>query len=210
VTFALASTQDGDYARKMTSTSDLNNLMAQLMSLRDLQGHAHGLPPVERWNPAICGDIGMEIRADGSWWHEGTRITRQPLIDLFATILRKDEDGQTWLVTPTEKITVKVQDAHFLGNLIDEIETSLGKAIAVTTNVGDLVVIGPEHPLRVLIDAKTGEPRPYVRVRGRLDARILRAPFYELVALSNEVNGQLTIKSQGIDFVLGDLEGSMA
>jgi uncharacterized protein len=194
----------------MTQSPDLNDLMAQLIGLRDVHSHERGMPPVERWNPPVCGDIGMEIRADGSWWHEGTRITRQPLIDLFATVLRKDEDGQTWLVTPGEKIIVHVQDAHFLATRIDHVQTSLGPAIAVTTNVGDLAVIGPEHALRVVIDAQTGEPRPYVTIRGRLQARILRAPFYELVGLGHEIDGRLEIVSQGIAYALGDLEGQSA
>lgn len=191
----------------MTSTPDLNDLMAQLVALHDVHGQERGLPPVERWNPPDCGDIGMEIRADGSWWHQGTRITRQRLVDLFATILRKDEDGSTWLVTPGEKIIVHVQDAHFLGTRIDQIETELGKAIAVTTNVGDLVVIDEAHPLRVVIDGVTGTPRPYVTVRGRLEARILRAPFYELVELASEHNGCLEIVSSGFRFGLGECEG---
>jgi uncharacterized protein len=194
----------------MTHTPDLNELMVQLMRLSDVQGPDRKLPPVELWNPPVCGDIGMEIRTDGSWWHEGTRITRQPLIDLFATVLRKDLDGQTWLVTPGEKIIVHVQEAHFLGVRVDQVETSLGPAIAMTTNVGDLVLIGPEHPLRVMIDPATGTPRPYVRVRGNLEARVLRAPFYELVDWAVERDGAYHLISQGMAFPLGDLEGQPA
>ena len=191
----------------MTIAPDLNDLMAQLIALRDVHGHERGLPPVELWNPPICADIGMQIRTDGSWWHEGARIARQPLIDLFATVLRKDADGQTWLVTPGEKIIVHVQDSHFLGTRVDQVETSLGHAIALTTNVGDLIAIGPAHPLRVVTDSVTGAPRPYVTVRGRLEARILRAPFYELVSWSRERNGRSEIMSQGVAYALGDLEG---
>jgi uncharacterized protein len=194
----------------MSITPDLNDLMAQLIALRDVHTHERGMPPVELWNPPVCGDIGMQIRTDGSWWHEGARITRQPLIDLFATVLRKDEDDQTWLVTPGEKIIVHVQDSHFLGTRVDQVETTLGPSIALTTNVGDLAVIGPSHPLRVVIDPVTGEPRPYVTVRGRLEARILRAPFYELVELSREREGQFEIVSQGVSFALGNLEGQIA
>jgi uncharacterized protein len=193
----------------MIAAPDLNDLMAQLIALRDVHESTRGLPPVERWNPPECGDIGMEIRTDGTWWHEGTRITRQPLVDLFATVLRKDDDGRTWLVTPGEKIIVHVQDAHFLGTRVDQVETSLGLAIAVTTNVGDLVVIGPEHPVRVEVDAETGEPRPYVRVRGNLEARILRAPFYDLVEWSHENDGRFEIVSQGCRFIIGTSEGQI-
>jgi uncharacterized protein len=194
----------------VTNAPDLNDLMAQLIALREVHTQERGLPPVERWNPPICADIGMQIRTDGTWWHEGARITRQPLIDLFATVLRKDGDGQTWLVTPGEKIIVHVQDAHFLGTRIDQVETSLGPAIALSTNLGDLAVIGPHNPLRVVIDPNTGEPRPYVIIRGRLEARILRAPFYELVSLGHERDGQFEIVSSGMTFSLGNLEGQSA
>jgi uncharacterized protein len=194
----------------MTQPPDLNDLMAQLIALRDVHDQERGPPPVERWNPPICADIGMEIRTDGSWWHEGSKITRQPLIDLFATVLRKDDDGQTWLVTPGEKIIVHVQDAHFLGTRVDQVETTSGLGIALTTNVGDLVVIGSNHPLRVTICAETGEPRPYVRIRGRLEARILRAPFYELIGWAYEREGQYEVRSQGVAFALGPLEDHTA
>lgn len=191
----------------MTASPDLNDLMAQLIGLRDVHTHERGMPPVERWNPPICADIGMEIRSDGSWWHAGSRILRQPIIDLFATVLRKDDDGRTWLVTPGEKVIVHVQDAHFLVTRVDQVKTSMGPSIAVTTNVGDLVVIGPDHPLTVTTGLKTDEPRPYVTIRGRLQARILRAPFYELVGWGQEHEGRLEIVSQGLSFSLGDLEG---
>lgn len=198
------------YIGAMTSPPDLKNLIAQLIALRDVHSHERGPPPVERWNPPVCADIGMEIRADGSWWHGGSKIMRQPLIDLFATVLRKDEDGQTWLVTPGEKIIVHVADAHFLGTRVDQVETTLGLGIALTTNVGDLVVIGPDHPLRVTTHIETGEPRPYVRIRGRLEARILRAPFYELIGWGGERDGRFEVVSQGVAYDLGELEGQPA
>src|SRR5262249_24897581 len=138
------------------------------------------LPPVEKWHPPHCGDIGLEILRDGSWRHEGTRITRESLVRLFSTILRKDPDGETYLVTPVEKIRVRGADAHFLGVRADRAGEGRDQSILVTTKVGDLVTVGPEHPLRVVTDPSSGEPRPYVLVRGRLEARILRAPFFEL------------------------------
>jgi len=177
------------------------------MRAQGQHGRERALPPVEMWNPPHCGDIGMEIRADGTWWHEKVRITRQPMIDLFSTILRKDEDGQTYLVTPGEKVVVHVADAHFLGTRVDRLDTSLGPSIVLTTNVGDQVVIGPHNPLWVEHDATTGEPRPYVRVRGRLDARVLRAPFYELVEWADLDGERLSLVSQGMVFDLGSVEG---
>lgn len=172
-----------------------------------LKAHAgtrdKGPPPVDKWNPAHCGDIGMEILPDGTWMHEGTRITREALVRLFATILRKDEDGQTYLVTPVEKIVVKVHDAPFVAIRADRHGEGREQQIVFTTNVGDVITAGPEHPIRVEMNGD--EPRPYVLVRGRLEARILRAPFYEMVEWSDALDGGLGLCSGGIRWKIGDV-----
>ena len=171
-----------------------------------LKAHAgtrdKGPPPVDKWNPAHCGDIGMEIMADGTWKHEGTRITREPLVRLFASILRKDEDGQTYLVTPVEKIVVKVHDAPFTAIRADRVGEGKDQQIIFTTNVGDVITAGPANPIRV--ERNDEEPRPYVLVRGRLEARILRAPFYELVEWSETGDGALRVWSGSSLWRLGD------
>jgi hypothetical protein len=160
-----------------------------------------GPPPVDQWNPAHCGEAGLEILRDGAWRHEGTRITRESLVRLFASILRKDADGETYLVTPAEKIRIRVEDAPFLAVRVDRHGQGRQQSLLFTTNVGDVVVAGPEHPLRVA--HHDGEPRPYVLVRGRLEARILRAPFYELVAWAEPREGRLGVWSGGAWFELG-------
>jgi hypothetical protein len=168
------------------------------------------LPPVHLWNPDHCGDIGMEIRADGSWWHEGTRIGREKLVKLFATILRKDEDGETYLVTPYEKVIVRVEDAPFLAIRVDRAgEAGPEQTLAFTTNLGDVTLAGPDTALRVEIDAETGEPAPYVMVRGRLEAKLTRATFYELVDMavpSADDDNLLGVWSQGVFFEIGRTE----
>ena len=161
------------------------------------------LPPVHQWNPDNCGDIGMEIRRDGSWWHEGIRITRQPLVDLFATILRKDEDGATYLVTPYEKVIVHVEDAPFIAIRADRVGEGSGQTLAFTTNLGDMVIAGPDHPIRVETDPETLEPRPYVLIRGRLEARIARPPFYELAEWAEERDGCYGVWSRDTFFPIG-------
>ncbi|MDX2276821.1 MAG: DUF1285 domain-containing protein [Hyphomonadaceae bacterium] len=158
-------------------------------------------PPVERWNPAHCGDIGMEILADGTWKHEGTRITRESLVRLFASILRKDEDGETYLVTPVEKIIVRVADAPFTAIRVDRDGAGESQTLAFTTNVGDVVTAGPANPIRVSYSAD--EPRPYILVRGKLEARILRAPFYEMVEWAELRDGKLGLWSGGAWFEIG-------
>lgn len=174
----------------MSSTS-LEQLLAMLK--QQAASGDKGPPPVDKWNPVHCGDIGMEIMADGTWKHEGTRITREPLVRLFASILRKDEDGQTYLVTPVEKIVVKVHDAPFTAIRADRVGEGKDQQIIFTTNVGDVITAGPANPIRV--ERNGEEPRPYVLVRGRLEARILRAPFYELVEWSETRDGRLGVWS---------------
>jgi uncharacterized protein len=164
------------------------------------------LPPVDRWNPPDCGLSGIEIRRDGTWWHDGVRMTRESLVRLFATILRKDEDGSTWLVTPVERMSVDVADAHFLAIRADLVGEGDDQAIVFTTNMNETIAAGPDLPIRVTIDPITNEPRPYVLVRGRLEARILRAPFYEMVDWAQERDGVLRLRSQGAEFVLGSVQ----
>lgn len=164
-----------------------------------------GLPPVEKWNPEHCGTMDMEIRRDGSWWHDGTRITRDRLVKLFSTILRKDDDGVHYLVTPVEKQAVRVEIAPFLAVRVDRAERDGRQVLIFTTNLGDLAEAGPEHPIRVEIDPETKEPTPFVLVRGRLEALITRAVFYELVEMARQDGNRLTIQSGGETFELGSV-----
>lgn len=166
------------------------------------------LPPVHLWNPENCGDIGMEIRADGSWWHEGRIIGREKLVRLFSTILRKDEDGETYLVTPYEKIIVHIEDAPFLAIRVDRIgDSGPDQTLAFTTNLGDVILAGSEAVLRVETNAQTLEPSPYVTVRAALEAKLTRACFYELVemAVPNPANegATLGVWSRSMFFEIG-------
>lgn len=170
------------------------------------------LPPVEQWAPERSADIDMEIRADGSWWHEGGRINREKLVKLFSTILRRDEDGSYWLVTPYEKVVVHVEEAPFIAVRAEQADgTGEEQTLAFVTNVGDVVVAGPDHPIRVETDPETLEPSPYLRVRGRLEAKLSRPVFYELAGLAVEGSGahegRMGVWSQGMFFDLGPAEG---
>lgn len=141
-----------------------------------------GPAPVHLWNPAFCGDIDMRIARDGTWYYLGTPIGRPELVKLFARIIRKDGDDY-FLVTPGEKVGISVDDAPFVAVDFEHLDDAEGGTLVFTTNVGDRVTAGPEHPIRVLRDADTGEPSPYVRVRANLDALIDRKSFYRLVEL---------------------------
>jgi hypothetical protein len=171
--------------------------------LKAAETAGEGLPPVDRWEPQYCGEMDMVIRRDGSWWHEGTRITRERLTRLFSTILRKDDDGIHYLVTPVEKISITVEEAPFVAVRVDAAGSGPEQTLIFTTNFGDLTQAGPERPIDVRIDAETGEPTPLVRVRGRLDALMTRPVFYELAELAVEHEGKLGVWSGGAFFPLG-------
>jgi len=150
------------------------------------QAPGRGLPPVHLWNPAHCGDIDIFIRKDGVWFHEGTPIGREALVRLFSTVLRKDPDG-FHLVTPVEKMKIRVEDAPFVATRVDRTEGPDGvERLTFLTNVGDEVEAGPDNAIRVEIDAATGEPRPYLHVRRGLEALIARPVFYELAEMAKE------------------------
>lgn len=140
-----------------------------------------GLPPVDKWNPPFCGDLDMRIARDGTWFYLGTPIGRHALVKLFSTIIRRDGDDY-FLVTPVEKVGITVDDAPFVAVDFDQ----RGNALEFTTNVGDKVLAGPDNPIRVVRDAETGEPSPYILVRRNLEALIDRKSFYRLVDLGVE------------------------
>jgi len=137
-----------------------------------------GPAPVHLWNPPYCGEIDMRIAADGTWHYLGSPIGRAPLVQLFASILRRD--GETYvLVTPVERVGIRVDDAPFLAV---EMRVEAGPRLVFRTNVEDSVTVDAEHPLRFETGAADGV-KPYVKVRGDLWALVKRALFYDLVAL---------------------------
>jgi len=164
------------------------------------QAPGRGLPPVHLWHPAHCGDIDILIRADGVWMHEGSPIGRAAMVRLFSTILRKDPDGYH-LVTPVEKMKIKVEDLPFRAVSLRE---EAGRLI-FTTDQGDEAEAGPDHDLVVETDSVTGEPWPRIHVRGDLWARIVRPVFYDLVERAEEIDGQLVLRSGASRFVLGSV-----
>lgn len=171
------------------------------------QAPGRGLPPVHLWNPARSGEIDIVIKRDGRWFHEGAPITREALVRLFSTILRKDADG-VWLVTPVEKLRITVEDAPFVAVRVDRD----GEVLRFLTNVGEEVEAGPDHPIRVEVDAD-GEPRPYVHVRRGLEALISRPVFYELADLAETRETPqgvvLGVASHGAWFALGPAEATV-
>ena len=146
-----------------------------------------GPAPVDKWQPEFCGDLDMQIKRDGTWFYMGTPIGRQALVNLFATVLRKDEDGKTYLVTPVEKIGIEVEDAHFIAVEMNVHHHDGEQIITFRTNVGDLVEVGGDNPLRFVTVAENDGVKPYVLVRGRLEALLVRAVMYELISYGEEI-----------------------
>jgi len=171
--------------QSLTSATEARGLEA-LISRATRAGK--GAAPVERWNPDFCGDLDMEIKQDGTWFYLGTPIGRMPLVQLFSTVLRKDADGKTYLVTPVEKVGIRIVDAPFIAVEMDVSVSGDDQVITFRTNVGDVVEAGPGNPLRFVDEDETGGLKPYVLVRGRLEALVARPVMYELVAHGEEID----------------------
>jgi len=183
----------------MTNPATSSGLSGVADAARRTSGR--GLPPVHLWHPQHCGDIDILIRSDGVWMHDGSPIGRAELVRLFSTVLRKDPDGYH-LVTPVEKLKIKVEDLPFRAVTMQAADGVLG----FTTDVGDKVEAGADHPIIVETDAETGEPAPRLHVRADLWARITRPVFYELVEQAEGVDGRLMVRSGGETFSLGAVE----
>jgi hypothetical protein len=162
--------------------------IAELVAVRKL-------PPVDHWNPDRTGDSLMRIAADGRWFHDGGEITRPAMVRAFASLLLRDEAGQHWLVTPQEKLSIEVEDAAFIA--IDVKQD--GDALAFRLNTDDLVIAGPDHPIRVAGDPDV--PAIYLGVRQGTEARLNRSTYAQLIDIALET-GNLTVTSQGMTFSL--------
>ena len=151
----------------------------------------------------FSGDLDMRIEADGTWIHEDRPINRLGLVRLFASVLERDEDGSYWLVTPVEMGRIPVADAPFTAVELYAEGTGEQQKLSLRTNLGDIVPIDTEHPIRVQHDPGSGEPRPYVMVRKGLEARLLRSAFYDLAELAVEAGDDgFGVWSHGAFFVL--------
>ena len=189
----------------LTGTNDKTSTISGLEALLKAQG-TRDYPPVDDWNPSCCGDIGLTISADGTWYYRGSAITRPALVRLFASVLRRDEDGAHYLVTPVEKIAIEVADAPFLAVELEVSGHGRQQGLVFRTNVDDLVRCGTDHKLRFEIDGPTGGLKPYIGVRGRLEALVSRTLSFDLVELAldgdrNE-NGLMGVWSDGVFFPL--------
>ncbi len=130
--------------------------------------------------PIDCGDLGIRISRDGTWYTNNSPIGRLPLVKLFATVLKRDGAGQYWLVTPAERGRIEVEDVPFIAVELDIRGDGRGQELVFRTNLDEIVIADRDHPLRVEAGVDGG-PRPYLHVRDGLEARLARPVFYRLV-----------------------------
>lgn len=174
-------------------------------SLLYAAGTGKRTPPVERWNPPSCGAIDIRIACDGTWYHEARAIQRTRLAKLFSSLLRKDEDGVTYLVTPEEKLAIRVDDAPLVVVDYAAKPGSEGHVLVLRTAMDDVVEVDEEHPMRFALEAGSGGIKPYVVVRGRIEALLNRATTMALINDERFVSfedDEPVLKSGHLSFVI--------
>ncbi|WP_083240236.1 DUF1285 domain-containing protein [Methyloceanibacter methanicus] len=146
----------------------------------------------------VCGDIGLKITRDGTWFYEGSPIGRKPLVKLFSTVLRREEDG-FYLVTPVEKVPIEVEGEPFIAVAMSRDGEGADQRLTFTTNVDDVVTAGPGHAIGFRREPEGGRA-PYVEVRDGLRAQLSRAVYYELADMTVETEQGPGVWSSGVFF----------
>ena len=195
-------------AKQGQTTGNLEGLTVAAREATNTAPAGKGLPPVHLWNPPFCGDLDMRIASDGTWFYMGTPIGRSALVRLFSTILKR-EQGKHFLVTPVEKVGIRVDDAPFLAVEMRKESDSRGRLLRFRTNVDDWVACEPGHGLRFEM-AADGGITPYLHVRADLWAKVTRALYYDLVDMGEPrmVDGEekFVVESGGEFFAMADAE----
>lgn len=185
-------------------TRDPKHLEAQVKAVK---GSDKGLPPLDQWHPKLSGDIDIRILRDGTWLYNGEPLKREAIARLFATILRREDDGQYYLVTPVEKWRIQVEDAPLLAHTLEVEGGGEHQQVFLTTNMGERLALGAEHPLSVDRYPERDEPRPIIAVRHGVDARLVTSAFYDLAnyVAERQINGvtELGFWSQGAFWPVG-------
>jgi hypothetical protein len=188
--------------QRQKDTGGLDGIAAAVRGQAGPEGQ-RGLPPVHLWDPPFCGDLDIRIASDGTWFYLGSPIGRQPLVRLFASVIKREGD-KYFLVTPVEKIGIVVEDAPFLAVEMRSEAGPSGRRLHFRTNVDDWVACGPGHVLRFEPEESSGGLKPYLHVRRNLWAKVTRALFYDLVEMGDErdVDGErmFGIDSDGLFF----------
>ncbi|WP_336800760.1 DUF1285 domain-containing protein [Kaistia sp. MMO-174] len=192
-----------------TKAEDVSAHGSALDGLIERAGGLRGPAPVHLWNPAHCGASDIRIDHQGGWHHEGRPIQREALVRLFSTVLRREPDGSHVLVTPAEKLTITVEDVPFIAVEMAIDGEGEAQRLILRTNVGDVVTVDAEHPLRIATDASDDGLVPYVLVRGGLEARLARPVVHELARHFEQRGDEIGLLSAGHFFVIGRAEASV-
>jgi len=158
------------------------------------------VPPLERWDPPFCGDMDLVITASGDWVHEGTSIRRPALVNLLSRVMRREADGDYYLVTPGEKLRIGVEDLPLIVIDADQVAADW---IAVTA-CGDRVPLDAAHRLSLLA-APDGDLLPALPIRHGLQARLHRNLFYRWVELAEQRDDEIGLWSGSVWHCLGRL-----
>jgi hypothetical protein len=161
-------------------------------------------------NINLCGDIGLKIARDGTWYYQRGPIRRLPLVKLFASVLRQEDDGRYYLVTPVEKVPIEVEGMPFVAVEMKQEGRDEVQVLTFRTNVDDVVTADADHPIGFQ-PGILGGFIPYVVVREGLVARLARPVYYELAALAVEAGeaAKAGVWSGGIFFAFPDPEPSI-
>ena len=200
--------KQNDSKKEATNTlvPDDKNLSNISQYLKNAQSsHKRSIPPLDQWHPKHCGAMDLKVKANGEWWHEGQLIKRQSLIDLFSTVLWKD-DEKFYLKTPVEQIEIEVEDEPLFVSRVEQIQLDGLHYIQLSTTSQDVVIVDQEHP--IFMREFDGELRPYVHVRFGINALIQRASFFHLVEMGELMENQqgesiLLLKSGNFNLQLG-------
>ena len=200
--------KQNDSKKEATNTlvPDDKNLSNISQYLKNAQSsHKRSIPPLDQWHPKHCGAMDLKVKANGEWWHEGQLIKRQSLIDLFSTVLWRD-DEKFYLKTPVEQIEIEVEDEPLFVNSVEQIQLDGLHYIQLSTTSQDVVIVDQEHP--IFMREFDGELRPYVHVRFGINALIQRASFFHLVEMGELMENQqgesiLLLKSGNFNLQLG-------
>ncbi|TCB80047.1 DUF1285 domain-containing protein [Acinetobacter sp. ANC 4173] len=193
-------------ATNNTAKNDDKNLMGIAQYLKSAQGgHKRSIPPLGQWQPKHCGQMDLKVLANGEWWHEGQLIKRQSLLDLFSSVLWK-EQGRFYLKTPVEQIEIEVEDEPLFVNQVDSTVIAGKTYIQFTTTNADLIIVDAEHPIFMREFAR--ELRPYVHVRFGINALIQRSAFFHLIEMGELLENEqgdtiLTLQSGDFHLQLG-------
>jgi uncharacterized protein len=167
-------------------------------------------PELDQLKTSENAKFDIRIARDGVWYYQGTPINRLPLVKLFSTVLKCDQDGEYWLQTPVERGKIIVDDAPFVAVEVNAAGAGRAQRITFRTNLDETVTLDQSHALRMAFDSKTREPSPYIMVRDNLEALILRPAFYELVELAEETEmdgaAAIGVWSENVFFSLGAIE----